>query len=82
MKVVEKGETPMNVFRSTEQLDRLDHEIPPPLAYYYDRGRGADGSYYRGSTTMTRMQGLGPYAEVIEDMFEKEARLKKSSNSA
>lgn len=72
--IVEGGGEPMNVFRDRAELERMEAALPPPIGYWYNRGRSPDGSYYRGATTATGALG-GPYSDAIEDLFVKESEL-------
>ena len=72
LRVVEQGGDPINVFRTDADIAGI--ELPPPLTYYYDRGRGGDGSYTYGATTGHQLTQYSPHRDTIEDLFMKEAR--------
>ncbi len=82
MKVVEDGGEPMNVFHDPAELARLETELPPPLDWWYDRGRSGSGPYRRGSTTATRQVAMSEWADTIEDLFEAESKLKAAKATA
>jgi hypothetical protein len=72
LSIVAQGGDPINVFRTDADLANI--ELPPPLTYYYDRGRGGDGSYTYGATTGHQLTQYSPYRDTIEDLFLKEAQ--------
>jgi len=77
LRVVEAGEDPMNVFRTEEELNQI--EMPPPLTYYYDRGRGADGTYTYGATTSQQLTQYSPHRDSIENLFLTEAKMRSDA---
>ncbi len=79
MRTVEAGGDPLNVFRSEAEIAAI--ERVPPLTYYYDRGRGGDGTYKYGATTAQQLTQFSPYRDAIEDLFMQEARTASSAGA-
>jgi 5,5'-dehydrodivanillate O-demethylase oxygenase subunit len=79
LRVVEGGGDPINVFRTEGALEAI--ELPPPLTYYYDRGRGADGSYTYGATTSQQLTQYSPHRDAIENLFMTEAKLRRDAKA-
>jgi 5,5'-dehydrodivanillate O-demethylase len=75
---VERGMDPINVFR-TEEAMANGIDLPPPLAYYYDRGRGTDGTYKYGATTSQQLTQYSPHRDAIENLFVTEANIRKAA---
>ena len=75
--MVEDGGEPMNVFRTEEELRSI--EMPPPLTYYYDRGRGADDTQKYGATTSQQLTQYSPHRDAIENLFIEEARIRSEA---
>jgi hypothetical protein len=67
------------VFRTEDALKAI--ELPPPLTYYYDRGRGADGSYTYGATTSQQLTQYSPHRDAIENLFMTEAKLRREAKA-
>jgi hypothetical protein len=79
LRVVEAGGDPMNVFRTEDELNEI--EMPPPLMYYYDRGRGADGTYTYGATTSQQLTQDSPHRDAIEGLFLAEAKMRSNAKN-